>query len=278
MSQLIDGKKIAEKIKDSITQEIFKIGARPNLAIVLFEGREDSKLYVSLKEREAKKVGIDTHIYKMASETKEEDLLETIDYLNKDKMIDGILIQLPLPGHIDTDKVINTIDPKKDVDGFHSENLALLKKGEATHMPPVYGAVLEMLGDINCELEDKKVCILSNSKIFGDNLAGLLSDDGAKCSVITANNKKLAEIASSSDILISAIGKPCFIKKDMVKKDAVIIDIGITKKGKTVSGDIDFEDVEDHCAYITPVPGGVGPLTIAMTFQNTLNQFKRANN
>ena len=180
MSQLIDGKKIAEKIKDNICQEIFRLNTRPNLAIVLLKGRNDSELYVNLKEREAKKVGIDTHLYKMPSETSEEDLLETIKYLNEDKLIDGILVQLPLPKHINADKIIETILPEKDVDGFHPENLAKLKKGEAMIMPPVYGAVLEMLGDINYEIEDKKICILSKSKIFGDNLSLLLKKDGAK--------------------------------------------------------------------------------------------------
>lgn len=275
MSQLIDGKKIAEKIKDSITQEIFKIGKRPNLAIILVKGRSDSELYVNLKEKEAKKVGIDTHLYKMPSEVSEEEILETIKFLNNDKTIDGILVQLPLPEGLDTDKIIKTIEPKKDVDGFHPENLENLKKGNEATIPPVYGAVLEMLNDIACDLENKKVCILSNSKIFGDNLATLLNKEDAECTVVTPKDKKLKEIASDSDILISAIGKPSFVKKDVVKKDAVIIDIGITKNGKKVSGDIDFENVEDHCAYITPVPGGVGPLTIAMTFQNTLNRFKR---
>jgi len=275
MSQLIDGKKIAEKIKDSITQEIFKIGKRPNLAIILVKGRSDSELYVKLKEKEAKKVGVDTHSYKMASNTSEEELLETINFLNNDETIDAILVQLPLPEGIDTDKIIKTIDPKKDVDGFHPENLEKLKKGNEAIVPPVYGAVLEMLNDIACDLENKKVCILSNSKIFGDNLATLLNKEKAKCSVVTPKDKKLKEIASNADVLISAIGKPGFVKKDFVKKDAVIIDIGITKNKKTVSGDIDFEDVEDHCAYITPVPGGVGPLTIAMTFHNTLKFFKR---
>jgi len=275
MSQIIDGKKIAEKIKDDITQEIFRMGTRPNLAIVLLKGRSDSELYVSLKEREAKKVGIDTHLYKMPSETTEEELLETVKYLNKDDLIDGILVQLPLPKHIDADKIIDSISPEKDVDGFHPENLEKLKNNQARHMPPVYGAILEMLGDINYEIENKKVCIFSNSKIFGNNLSSLLEKEGASCTTLKPEDKKAKETASQADILISAIGKESFIKKDMVKKDAVIIDIGITKKGKKVKGDVDFENVEDHCSYISPVPGGVGPLTIAMTFQNTLNEFKR---
>ena len=275
MSQLIDGKKIAEKIKDTITQEIFRLGARPNLAIVLLKGRSDSELYVNLKEREAKKVGIDTHLYKMPSETSEENLLETIKYLNEDDLIDGILVQLPLPKHIDTDKIIESMSPKKDVDGFHPENLSKLKKGEAIIMPPVYGAVLEMLGDINYEIEDKKICIISKSKIFGNNLLSLLEKEGASPICVSPNDKEATKIMKESDVLISAIGNAHFIKKEMIKKDAVIIDIGISKKGKTVKGDVDFTDVEDYCSYITPVPGGVGPLTIAMTFQNTLNIFKR---
>ncbi|MCK5537035.1 MAG: bifunctional 5,10-methylenetetrahydrofolate dehydrogenase/5,10-methenyltetrahydrofolate cyclohydrolase [Bacteroidales bacterium] len=275
MSQLIDGKKIAEKIKDTITQEIFRLGARPNLAIVLLKGRSDSELYVNLKEREAKKVGIDTHLYKMPSETSEEDLLDTIKYLNEDKLIDGILVQLPLPKHIDTDKIIESMSPEKDVDGFHPKNLEKLKKGEAEIMPPVYGAVLEMLGDINYEMEDKKICILSKSKIFGNNLSLLLKEEGAKPTCISPKDKDATKTMKESNVLISAIGDAHYIKKDMIKKDAVIIDIGISKKEKRVKGDVDFKDVEDYCSYITPVPGGVGPLTIAMTFQNTLNIFKK---
>lgn len=270
MSQLIDGKKIAEKIKDNITQEIFKLGTRPNLAIILVEGRGDSDLYVSLKEREAKKVGIDTHLYKLASEVKESDLLEIINFLNNDNLVDGILVQLPLPKHLNTDKIIKAINPMKDVDGFHPENLERLKKGESLIIPPVFGAVFEMLKNINFDIENKEVCILSNSEIFRDNLALMLNNMKAKTKCFPAVNPE----TKNADVLITALGKPHSIKKEMVKKDAVIIDIGITKDKKSIKGDVDFNDVEDYCSYITPVPGGVGPLTIAMTFQNTLNSYK----
>ncbi|PLX22047.1 bifunctional methylenetetrahydrofolate dehydrogenase/methenyltetrahydrofolate cyclohydrolase [Candidatus Parcubacteria bacterium] len=275
MSKLIDGRKIAEKIKDNITKEIFAIKKRPNLAIILFAGRSDSELYVSLKEKEAKKVGIDTHLYKMASETSEEELLNTITYLNNDDLIDGILVQLPLPKHIDTDKVIRAISPKKDIDGFHPENIKILDSDNPEVLSPVYGAIIEMLNDIKYELKNKKVVIISNSNIFGDGLVKVLQRLGASVQSCHPDDKDLKKISKTADVLISAVGKPRFIKKDFIKKDSILIDIGITKENKSVRGDFDFEDVENYCAYISPVPGGVGPLTIAMTFQNTLNFFKK---
>lgn len=270
MPKIIDGKKIAEKIKDEITKEIFKLGQRPNLAIVLIEGRSDSELYVSLKEREAKKVGIDTHLYKMSAEIDEQEILNVIDFLNNDEIIDGILVQLPLPKKFDTNKIIKSINPKKDVDGFHPENIKNLRDNKSSIISPVYGAVEEILKDIDLVIKNKKVAILSNSKIFRDNLAIFLSRKGAQ----TNCYEKINPDIENADILISALGRPHHIKKEVIKEDSIIIDIGITKEGKKVKGDIDLEDVKDKCAYITPVPGGVGPLTIAMTFKNTLSLFK----
>ncbi len=270
MTKIIDGKKIAEKIKDNITKEIFKLGQRPNLAIILVEGRSDSELYVSLKEREAKKVGIDTHLYKMSEEIDEQEILDVIDFLNNDETIDGILVQLPLPKKFDTDKIIKSVKPEKDVDGFHPENIKNLKENKNTVISPVFGAVEEIIKDINLDLKNKKVSILSNSKIFRDNLAIFLSRKGAQ----TSCYEKISPDIENADILISALGRPHHIKKEMIKKDSVIIDVGITKDGKKVKGDVDLKDIGDKCAYITPVPGGVGPLTIAMTFKNTLSLFK----
>lgn len=270
MTKLIDGKKIAEKIKDEITKEIFKLGQRPNLAIILLEGRSDSELYVSLKEREAKKVGIDTHLYKMSAEIDEQEILDVINFLNDDDTIDAILVQLPLPEKFDTDKIIKSIKAEKDVDGFHPENIENLKNNKSIIVSPVFGAVEEILKEIKVDIINKKVSILSNSKIFRDNLAIFLSRKGS----LTNSYEKINSDILNSDILISALGKPHHIKKEMIKKDSIIIDIGITKDGKIVKGDVDLKDVEAKCAYITPVPGGVGPLTIAMTFQNTLTFFK----
>lgn len=306
----IDGKKLAEKIKDEVIKEILgkdffeerncqegscschkpekkavvnKKGGhilkcpRPNLAIILIGNREDSSLYVSLKEKEAKKVGIDTHLYKCGETVSEKEVLEMIKFLNNDETVDAILIQLPLPAHLDTDKIIGAIKKEKDVDGFHPDNLKILLNtcdGEAI-MPPVFGACLEILKSINCEIKNKKVCVVANSDIFGKTLAKVLECRGAKVGSVKADDEKLKEKTREADILITAVGKPKFIKKEMIKKDAIVVDIGITKVGKKIYGDVDFEDVKNVVGYITPVPGGVGPLTIAMAFKNTVEIWRR---
>jgi methylenetetrahydrofolate dehydrogenase (NADP+)/methenyltetrahydrofolate cyclohydrolase len=250
---------------------------RPNLAIILIGDRADSELYVSLKEKEAKKVGIDTHLYKCGENVLEKEVLAMINFLNNDETVDAILIQLPLPAHLDADKIIGSIKKEKDIDGFHSDNLKILLNtcdGGAV-MPPVFGACLEMLKSIDCDLKEKQVCVIANSDIFGKTLAKVLECRGAKTETVRADDKDLKEKILEADILITAAGKPKFIKKEMIKKDAVIIDIGITKKGKKVFGDVDFEDVKAHAGFISPVPGGVGPLTIAMAFKNTVELYKR---
>jgi len=278
MAKIIDGKALAEKIKDDIVKEIVELnGPRPNLAIILIGERKDSELYVNLKEKEAKKVGIDTHLYKCPKNIDERDVLEMIDCLNNDKLIDAILVQLPLPTGFDTDAIIYAIDPVKDVDRFHPNNLQVLFKtcNHAHVMPPVFEAVLEMLNSIDCQLQDKKICIIANSEIFGKSFAKVLECRGAKPEVIRADDINLIQKTKQVDILITAIGEAKFIKKEMIKKDVIIIDIGITKKGEKVYGDVDFEDVKDKASFITPVPGGVGPMTIAMTFKNALELYKR---
>ena len=265
MAKIIDGKKLAEKIKDEIVKEIISGNkninniTRPNLAIILIGERSDSELYVSLKEREAKKVGIDTHLYRCPENTSEREILEMIECLNKDETIDAILVQLPLPAEIDADTIILALDPAKDVDGFQPDNLEKLLKScdDPGLMPPVLATVLEMLSSIDYGIKDKQVCIISNSGVFGHTLAHVLKCRGAKTEAVKAADKKLAEKTSQADILITAIGKPKFIKKDMVKKDAVIIDIGISKVDDKFVGDVDFLDVKDKAGYITPVPGGV---------------------
>ena len=278
MSKIIDGKKLAEKIKDNIVKEILKLnGSRPNLAIILVGSRPDSELYVSLKEREAKKVGIDTHLYKCPENISELEILEMIKCLNEDKMVDAILVQLPMPAEIDTDTIIMALDPVKDVDGFHPDNLEklFLSCDSPDLMPPVSATVLEMLNSINYEIKGKRVCVISNADIFGQTLVHVLKCQGAKAEMVKADDKNLGKITAQADVLITAAGKPEFIKKQMVKQDAVIIDIGINQKGDKVVGDVDFDDVEDKVSYITPVPGGVGPMTIAMAFKNTLQIHKR---
>jgi len=260
MVQKIDGKMIAEKIKDQITQTIYKLnGPRPNLAIILVGQREDSQLYVSLKEREAKKVGIDTHLYHLNENDSEEKLLNLINFLNKDKLIDGILVQLPLPPKFHPDKIINALNPLKDVDGFHPRHPQYL-------ISPVLSSILACLQEINFTTAGKSACVLNNSEVFGLSAKKILEELGLK---VTLKDK-----TAEADILITALGKPHYIKKEMIKSGAVIIDIGITKVNDQVQGDVDFEDVKEKAGYLTPVPGGIGPMTIAFLFKNVLAAYQ----
>jgi len=290
MGKIIDGRALAEKIKDEIVKEIVEanglkakknnpifISNRPDLAIILIGEREDSKLYVSLKEKEAVKIGIDTHLYKCTADIKEKEILETIDCLNKDETINGILVQLPLPEGFDTDKIIRAIDPAKDVDGFHPENTKALMSGCDSHfiMPPVHGTILEILKSLDYDPEGKTACLVVNSEVFGKSLAKVLECRGAKIKIAKASDKDLSKKTSSADVLVTAVGQPGLIKASMVKKDAIVIDVGITKVDKKVLGDVDFASVIEKASYLTPVPGGVGPLTIAMLFKNTLALYKK---
>lgn len=263
MVKKIDGLKIAEKIKDQITKEIYELdGPRPNLAIVLVGEREDSKLYVSLKEREGKKVGVDTHLYKLEENATEEELLEVIAFLNSDPSVDGILVQLPLPPQFNTDKIIAALDPEKDVDGFHLQHPEYI-------VSPVLASILACLKEIKFDYKNKTACVLHNSDIFGLSVKKLLEAKGLKV--------VLKEEPEQADLIVSALGRPQFIKKEMIKDGAVLIDIGITKVDGQVLGDVDFEDIKDKASYITPVPGGIGPMTIAFLFKNALEIFKVQN-
>ncbi len=258
--KLIDGKKIAEQVKTEIAQAVFKLGgARPNLAIILVGEREDSSLYVSLKEKQAKGVGIDTHVYKLSKEAKEEELMTIINFLNEDELIDGILIQLPLPAQFDTNKIIAALNPLKDVDGFHPQHPDYI-------VSPVLAAVQASLDEIDIFDKEKSACLFYNSDVFGESLKELIKKNGFKIL-----NKQDSQQA---DLIVSALGEPNKIKKEAVKDGAVIIDIGITKVDNHVYGDADFNDLKDKISYITPVPGGIGPMTIAFLFKNVLAAYQ----
>jgi methylenetetrahydrofolate dehydrogenase (NADP+)/methenyltetrahydrofolate cyclohydrolase len=261
MVKIIDGKVIAEKIKDEVAKDIYQLnGPRPNLAIILVGERDDSKIYVALKEKEGRKIGVDTHLYKMDGDILESELLATINFLNDDPTIDGILLQLPLPQQFNADKIIAAINPLKDVDGFHPEHPKYIES-------PVLSAVKACLEEINFSAPDKSACLMYNSEIFGQSLKDALS---------FLNLQVLpAEQSSQADLLITALGKPGYVKQNMIKDGAVIIDIGITKEDGRVWGDVDFEDVKDKAAFITPVPGGIGPMTIAFLFKNVWEVYRR---
>ena len=249
MSKIIDGRAIAERTKDKIAREIYSFnGLRPNLAIILIGEREDSKLYVSLKERESKKVGIDTHLYTFDGSASEETILEAIDFLNKDELVDGILVQLPLPEGMNTDKIISAINPNKDVDGFHPKHPNYV-------VSPVFAAVIACLEEIKLVGVNKKACLLYHSDVFGRGLEEIITSRGF--TIVKSENIKEA------DLIVTALGNPLSLKKEMVKQDAAIIDIGIAKVDGHIHGDADFTDLQETTAFITPVPGGIGPMTIA---------------
>jgi len=275
----IDGKALAESIKDNIVKEILTLGTRPSLAIILVGEREDSELYVTLKEKQAKAVGIDTHLYRCDSSIKEEELLVMIDFLNNDNQVDGILIQLPLPEGLDTDKIIARMEPSKDVDGFHPKSLQkLLESCNLQIEPPLIGVILAMLEHIQLDLKDKKVVALVNSPIFGASIKHSLECRGAKVTLLSGNESNLSERTSEAEILISALGRPKLVTAEMVKEDVVLIDIGITRMPDgSVCGDIDQAAMSEKNGFITPVPGGVGPMTIALAFKNVLELHKLRN-
>jgi methylenetetrahydrofolate dehydrogenase (NADP+)/methenyltetrahydrofolate cyclohydrolase len=276
--KIINGREMAEKIKDDITAKIVEQNEqRPNLAIVLVGEREDSQLYVSLKEKEAVKVGIDTHLYKCPENAPQKEIIKMIEFLNNDDLIDAILVQLPLPDGFETDKIIGAVSPKKDVDGFHPDNIKkFMSTCDHRHvMPPVVEVVLEILKNINFVSPNKKAVIIANSEIFGKTLAKALECRGIIVKIIKKDSNSLKDLCLESDLIISAAGEPKLITGEMIKKDAVIIDVGISKKDGRVCGDVDMESVKNKDCQLTPVPGGVGPMTIAMAFKNTLELFQK---
>ena len=261
MLKIIDGKKIASEVKTKIAKQVFEIkNDRPSLAIILVGKKEDSTLYVSLKEREAKKVGIDTHTYKLAENVSEQELIEVIEFLNDDNAVDGILIQLPLPEHINTDNVVEKINPLKDADGFHP----LCPKYITS---PVLASIKASLDFSKEDLREKSACILYNSSVFGDSIKKMLIEMGVNSILEKKDSNK-------ADILISAIGKPASIKKDNIKEGAILIDISTVKVDGKIMGDVDFDDVKDKASFLTPVPGGIGPMTIAFLLKNVLELYK----
>lgn len=275
--KIINGKKIAERIKDEITLNIFNNkDRRPSLAIILVGDRPDSELYVSLKQREAKKVGIDTHLYRLDAESSEKDLLSVIHFLNQDEAIDAILLQLPLPASFEADKMIAAINPVKDADGFHPDH-------------PDY-VISPVMAAVNFIVKDKKikgrVCVFYRSEIFGRALGQSLTELSLKVDLIpvSANDDPrtdkalqatLVKVSQEADLIVSALGLPGFIKQNYLKKDALIIDIGITNEAGVVRGDADLNDCLAMVTGITPVPGGIGPMTIAFLFKNVWEIYRR---
>ncbi len=277
MSIIIDGKKVAEKIKSKIKTEIAEKNIETCLAVILVGKDPASEIYVNHKNKACLELGIESKSFKLTANTKETELLELINRLNKDSKINGILVQLPLPDHIDKNKIIEAISPDKDVDGFHPVNVAKLYSGEKCFVPCTPAGIMELLKEYNIDPKDKNAVVVGDSAIVGKPIAELLHQAGATVTVCNDQTKDLAKNTKQADILVTATGVKNLITKKMIKPEVVIIDVGIIHEGNKIFGDVDFQNTKEITSYITPVPGGVGPMTIAMLMKNCLKAYKLQN-
>ncbi|MCF8387086.1 MAG: bifunctional methylenetetrahydrofolate dehydrogenase/methenyltetrahydrofolate cyclohydrolase FolD [Bacteroidales bacterium] len=288
-SIILDGKLLSNQIKEEIKAEVAQMIDRedksPHLAAVLIGDDAASDTYVKSKEKASKAVGIISSVYRHKSDITEKELLQIVDFLNKDDEIDGFIVQLPLPDHIDENKIIEAIDPKKDIDGFHPINIGRMVAGLPAYLPATPQGIMEMLKRYEIDTEGKHCVVLGRSNIVGTPISILMSrkakPGNATVTICHSRTKNLEAITRQADILIAAIGKPHFVKADMVKDKAVVIDVGIhrikseeTTSGYKLVGDVDFDGVSKKCSHITPVPGGVGRMTIASLLMNTMKAAK----
>jgi len=290
MSILIDGKATSAKVKKRIAAEVAEMIDKdiraPHLVAVLVGTDPASEFYVKSKEKSCRAVGMTSSVYKHSAKISETELLEIIDFLNNDPEVDGFIVQLPLPDHINVDRIINRIDPAKDVDGFHPMNIGKMVLGAPSYLPATPSGILMLMEEYNIETEGKNIVVLGRSNIVGTPMSILLSrksnPGNATVTLCHSRTENLKEITAQADIIIAAIGQPEFVKADMVKKGAVIIDVGIHRvdddskeKGYRITGDVAFDEVSKKASKITPVPGGVGLMTIAALLENTLKAAKK---
>jgi len=272
MALIIDGKKISDEIKDELKSKVEMLrheGKEITLAVVLVGDDPASKVYVGNKKKACEYIGIKSLSYELEAQTSQDKLLALIDKLNNDPSVNGILVQLPLPAHIDEKAVINSISPAKDVDGFHPQNVGKLSIGQKGFVSCTPAGVIELLKRSGISIEGKECVIIGRSNIVGKPMAMLMLRENATVTVCHSRTKNLKEVSRRADILIVAMGKPRFINKEYVKEGAVVIDVGIHRdENNKLCGDVDFNDVVEHVSAITPVPGGVGPMTIAMLMRN----------
>ena len=275
---IIDGKKQAEIIRNEIKKEISdlkkKSGKTPSLTVILIGDFAPSLIYVKNKEKSAREVGIKSEIIRYPKNVSEKDILKKIEELNKNDEISGILVQLPLPSQISKEKIINAINPSKDVDGFNPINVGNLSSGYDSIVPCTPLVCLLLIKKIESNLAGKHAVIIGRSNLNGKPMAQLLLKENCTVTIVHSKTKDLQNECLKADILVAAVGVPNLIKKDWVKKNAIVIDVGINKVGEKIVGDVNFDELKDNVKAITPVPGGVGPMTIACLLKNTLTCFK----
>ena len=290
MSIILDGKATSNQIKEELTIQVKQIkdaGKRPpHLAAVLVGNDGASLTYVGSKVRSCERIGYDSTLIKLDDDISQEALLDTIEKLNNDPLLDGFIVQLPLPKHIDEEVVLHAINPNKDVDGFHPTNFGKMALGMQTFIPATPFGIMELLKRYKLDISGKHAVVIGRSHIVGRPMSILLSEKGnpgnATVTLTHSRTQNLAHITREADIVVSALGVPNFLTADMVKDGAIIIDVGITRvtdadhpKGYIIVGDVHFDQVKEKASYITPVPGGIGPMTIAMLLQNTMLAYQR---
>jgi methylenetetrahydrofolate dehydrogenase (NADP+)/methenyltetrahydrofolate cyclohydrolase len=278
MANIINVKEISAAIRSEIKEATEKLvnetGVRPGLAVIIVGEDPASQVYVRNKKRACEAVGITSLEYLLDGNETEEKLLELIDFLNKDDNVDGILVQMPVPKQIDPDKVIEAIHPDKDVDAFHAYNVGKLFTGAPRFQPCTPAGVMRLIHEAGVEVSGKNCVIVGRSNIVGKPMSALLLAENGTVTVCHSRTKDLSSFTKNADILVAACGKPAMITGDMVKEGAVLIDVGINRVGDKLIGDLDFDSCAEKASFITPVPGGVGPMTIAMLMQNTLTSYK----
>ncbi len=279
MSQIIDGKKISQEIKDELKEKVAKLKEQgTEIALAVIQVGEDpaSSVYVRNKKRACEYIGIESVAYEIPETTTQDELLTIIDDCNKNPKINGILVQLPLPDHIDEDTVIKAIAPEKDVDGFHPQSVGAMTIGEPGFLPCTPAGIIQLLKRSGVEIEGKECVIIGRSNIVGKPMALLLLRENGTVTICHSRTKNLKEVAKRADILVAALGRPKFIDESYVKEGAVVIDVGIHRDANNkLCGDVDFDRVAPHTSAITPVPGGVGPMTIAMLMNNCVESAEK---
>ena len=280
MSRIIDGKVISAAVKARVKEGVAELnnkGITVGLAVIIVGDDPASKIYVANKKKACEALGIISEEYALSASTTEEELLALVDELNHKKSINGILCQLPLPSHLDEKLIINSILPEKDVDAFHPANVGRIMIGDFDFVPCTPAGIMERLAYENIDPEGKSCVVIGRSNIVGKPMAMLLLHKNGTVTVCHSRTKNLKEICSKADILVAAVGKAKFVTADMVKEGAVVIDVGMNRVDGKLYGDVDFEEVSKKASAVTPVPGGVGPMTIAMLMQNTLTAAKKQN-
>lgn len=279
--ELLKGKEVAQKTREKLKEEVVGLkekGINPKLAVIMVGDDSASQIYVRNKSKVCNEIGIEFDEYLLPEKTQQKELLELIEKLNNDKTINGILLQSPVPKHLDINEAFRTISPEKDVDGFHPTNVGKLILGQDTFISCTPFGIMKIFEDYNINLEGKNAVVIGRSNIVGKPMSQCLLNKNATVTICHSKTKNLAEVTKQADVVVAAVGKPCFVTADMVKKDAIVIDVGINRgeDGK-IKGDVDFENVKEKASYITPVPGGVGPMTIAMLMTNVVKAAKEQN-